>query len=64
MAKSATNTVIRSAAKLTVALSFSKETPGTYRFDATDPDAPITSLYVRKSGMPDGAPKSITITVQ
>jgi hypothetical protein len=62
--KSATVTVIRTAAKIEVAMNFTKETPGTYRFDAVDPDAPITNVYVKKAGMPDGAPKTITVIAQ
>lgn len=53
-----------SAAELRVKLNFTKETPGTYRFDAADPNAPITSLYIRKAGLPPGAPKAITVTVE
>ena len=34
---------------ITVTLEKSKETKGTYRFDAPNPDAAITSVYVRKS---------------
>jgi hypothetical protein len=53
----------------TVTLHFSKETPGTYRYDFErrsdlDDPPPVTSVYVKKHAFPDGAPKSITVTVE
>jgi hypothetical protein len=39
-------------------------TKRTYRFDLSDPNAPITSVYVRKSAFADSAvPKRIVLTV-
>jgi hypothetical protein len=50
---------------ISVALEKSKETKGTYRFDSPDPNAAITSVYVRKSAFDGGAvPKRIALTVQ
>jgi len=49
---------------ISVTLEKSKETKGTYRFDSPDPNAVITSVYVRKSAFDDGAvPKRIVLTV-
>jgi hypothetical protein len=49
---------------ITVTLEKGKETKGTYRFDSPDPNAPITSVYVRKSAFVDGAvPARIVLTV-
>jgi hypothetical protein len=50
---------------ISVSLEKSKETKGTYRFDSPDPNAAITSVYVRKSAF-DGStvPKRIVLTVQ
>jgi hypothetical protein len=49
---------------ITVTLEKSKETKGTYRFDSPDPNAPITSIYVRKSAFESGqVPARITLTV-
>ena len=49
---------------ITVTLDKSKETKGTYRFDSAKADAPITSLYVKKSAFDSGAvPKRIVLTV-
>ncbi len=49
---------------ITVTLEKGKETKGTYRFDSPDPNASITSIYVRKSAFDGGAvPKRIVLTV-
>lgn len=49
---------------ITIVLEKSKETKGTYRFDSPDPNAPITSVYVRKSAFDGGAvPTRIALTV-
>lgn len=48
---------------LEVTLTLAKETPGTYVFTTDADDAPVTQIYIKKSGMPKGAPKSITITI-
>jgi hypothetical protein len=50
---------------ISVALEKGKETKGTYRFDSPDPNAPITSVYVRKTAFEGGAvPERIVLTVQ
>ncbi len=50
---------------ITVTLEKGKETKGTYRFDSPDPNAPITSIYVRKSAFEGSAvPARIVLTVQ
>ncbi len=49
---------------ITVTFEQTKETKGTYRFDSPNPDAPITSVYVRKSAFGGGSvPKRIVLTV-
>jgi hypothetical protein len=49
---------------ITVTLEKSKETKGTYRFDSSDPNAPITSIYIRKTAFDAGkVPPRITLTV-
>ena len=48
---------------ITVAMSYSKETPGTFVFAADEPDAPITTIYIRKAAM-KVAPKTIRLTVE
>jgi hypothetical protein len=48
---------------ITVEMKLTKTTPGTYRYDATNRDAVITSIYVKKAGYPDGAPEVIKVQV-
>ncbi|TAM65591.1 MAG: DUF559 domain-containing protein [Microbacteriaceae bacterium] len=46
-------------------LHLKKETKGTFCFESDVPDAPVPTLYVRKSAFPNGkAPPTIRITVQ
>lgn len=47
---------------ITVTLEKGKETKGTYRFDSSNPDAPITSLDIRKSAFDGPVPKRIVLT--
>ena len=50
---------------ITVTLEKSKETKGTYRFDSPDPNAAVTSIYVRKAAFDGGAvPRRIVLMVQ
>jgi hypothetical protein len=51
------------ASTVTVTLEFSKETKNTFRFDDSNEDSAIPSLYVRKSAFKGTAPTSITVTV-
>lgn len=41
-----------------------KETKGTFRYSSVDPDARITTLYVRKDGTPPPARIVITVAAQ
>lgn len=49
-----------SAAGIIVDMTYAKETPGTFVFQSVNPDAAVTQLYVRKSGMKT-ASKSLTL---
>ncbi len=46
-----------------VCLVQGKETKGTYRFVAEDAQAPISTLYVRKTAFEGTVPKAIVLTV-
>lgn len=50
-------------APLTVALALAKETKGTFVYNASVEDAPVTTLYIRKGAFPNGAPATIVLTV-
>ena len=56
----------KSAAKavtIDVPMTLTKETKGTYVFGADEDDAAVTTVYVRKSGFPDGPPTNITLVI-
>ena len=46
-----------------VAMTFKKETPGTFVYQCDEDNTPITQLYIRKSAMPKGAQPNICVTV-
>jgi hypothetical protein len=55
----------RAVKRVVVTLEQGKETKGTFRFDSPDPDAAVTSVYVRKSAFEGGpAPRRITLTIE
>lgn len=45
-------------------MELARETKGTFRYESDEEDAPVTTLYVRKSAF-DGAaaPQTITLTI-
>lgn len=50
--------------KLVIKMFHSKETPRTHVFTADAPDAPVSTLYVRKTAIPGAdAPASITVQI-
>lgn len=48
---------------ITVTLSLSKETKNTYRYDATDGEAPVSNLYVRKEALGNAAPAKLVVQI-
>jgi hypothetical protein len=48
---------------VSIPMSLTKETKGTFVFAADRDDAVVTTVYVRKAAFPDGAPAAITLTV-
>ena len=49
------------AGSITVTIKLSKETKNTYRYDAVDDDAAVTSLYIQKKALPNGAPPELEL---
>jgi cyclopropane fatty-acyl-phospholipid synthase-like methyltransferase len=47
----------------TLSMEQARETKGTFRFENDEDDAPISTLYIRKSAFSGAAPESITVTV-
>jgi len=49
---------------ITVPMNLSKETKGSFRYDAADDTAPIRDVYVRKSALPgEAAPRQVQVTL-
>lgn len=45
-------------------MTLARETKGTYRYESDEEDAPVTTLYVRKSAFESAAaPDTITLTI-
>jgi hypothetical protein len=53
----------RKQALFTATLSFERSTKGTHVFTDGSDDAPVPSLYVRKSLFPTGPPPTLTLTL-
>jgi len=48
-----------------IELTQGKETKGTYRYENSEPNAVITTLYIRKEAFPGGhPPKAIRVIVE
>ena len=41
-----------------------KVTKNTVRYAAVDEESPVPTVYVKKSGLPEPAPKAITLTIE
>ena len=41
-----------------------KVTKNTVRYAAVDEESPVPTVYVKKSGLPEPAPKSITLIIE
>lgn len=50
------------AEAVVIEMTLDKETPNTFRFAANDEDAPVPTVYVKRSAF-DGKPESITLTI-
>lgn len=46
-----------------ISMHYKKDTPGTYVYEADDPDAAIPTLYIKKAGMSNGKLDKITVSV-
>lgn len=57
---------VADAVSLRVDFLFEKETKGTYRFQeqGLPESVKIGTLYVRKTALPNGAPKGLRVTVE
>lgn len=49
--------------KKTINMNWTKSTKGTHVYANIEPDSPISSIYIRRSGLPSDAPGTITLTI-
>lgn len=49
---------------LTLTLTYSKSTKGTHVYKDACDDAPVPSLYIRKSALAGDRPTTITVTIK
>ncbi len=50
--------------KKTITMEWSKSTKGTHVYANNESDTPVSTIYIKKSGLPSEAPKSITLTIE
>lgn len=50
--------------KVQIEMTFKKETKGTYVYENSEEDAPITVLYVKKAPFKGKPPETISVTIQ
>lgn len=55
---------IMKGATMKTTLKFDRETKNTHVFKNEAEDAPIPSLYIKKSAFKDGPPESITVEIK
>jgi len=49
--------------KKIIKMDWTKSTKGTHVYANNEPDSPISSIYIKRSGLPSDAPGSITLTI-
>lgn len=49
--------------KIEIVLDFARSTKGTHLYATSDTNAAVTSLYIKKHGLPDQPPTKIVVTV-
>ncbi len=49
--------------KKTIKMNLSKSTKGTHVYANDEPGTPVSSIYIKRSGLPSEAPAIITLTI-
>lgn len=47
----------------TIIMEFSKSTKGTHVYANSEPDSPVSSIYIKRSELPSDPPVNITLTI-
>jgi len=45
-------------------MDWSKSTKGTHVYSNNEPDAPVSTIYIKRSGLPSDAPATIILTLE
>ena len=48
----------------TIKMEWSKSTKGTHVYANNEPNTPVPTIYIKKTGLPAEAPKNITLTIE
>lgn len=49
--------------KKIIEMNYTKSTKGTHVYSTDEPDAAVSSIYIKRSGLPTEAPANITLTI-
>ena len=49
--------------KKTIKMDWSKSTKGTHVYSNSEPETPVSTIYIKRSALPDKAPGDITLTI-
>jgi len=50
--------------KKTIIMELAKSTKGTHVYANDKPESPVSSIYIKRSGLPSDPPVSITLTIE
>jgi len=50
--------------KKTIKMDWTKSTKGTHVYSNNDPASPVSTIYIKRSGLPTEAPATITLTLE
>ena len=50
--------------KKTIKMEWTKSTKGTHVYSNDQPDSPVSTIYIKRSGLPSDAPATITLTLE
>ena len=50
--------------KKTIKMEWIKSTKGTHVYANNEPESPVSTIYIKRSGLPSDAPGNITLTIE
>ena len=50
--------------KKTIRMEWVKSTKGTHVYANDESESPVSTIYIKKSGLPSDAPRNITVTIE